>query len=70
MNKDVEINDLAKMLIEIFGVSAPRHAQQLAISLKVANRERAIRYELAAEIAKQMIGASSMAQSSGAAEKG
>jgi len=63
MNKDAEINDLAKMLIETFGTSAPKHALQLAASLKVANRDRAMRYELAAEISKQMIGASASAQS-------
>jgi hypothetical protein len=57
VTKDSEILDLAKTLIETFGASAPRHALQLAASLKAANRDRAARYELAAEVSKQMLAA-------------
>lgn len=55
MGIDVEILDLARTLIETFGNTAPKHARQLATSLKAANRDRAMRYEIAAEVAAQLL---------------
>ena len=52
---DVEIMDLAKALIDTLGSGAPKHARQLAASLKATDRERALRYELAADVAAQML---------------
>ena len=52
---DVEIMDLAKALIDTLGSGAPKHARQLAASLKLTDRERALRYEIAADVAAQML---------------
>ena len=52
---DVEIMDLAKALIDTLGSGAPKHARQLAASLKSTDRDRALRYEVAADVAAQML---------------
>ncbi len=55
MTVDVEIMDLAKALVDSLGVNAPKHARQLAASLRKTDSERALRYEVAADVAAQML---------------